>query len=95
MLKSISSPQVHTKKNERRAARHTTQSQSKGRVDTNVPVSIEEMLDFMGVISATSVNYSCALIASLDLTKTTSLTEQTLMPRQHAYRQQVCRLSNN
>lgn len=29
----------------------------------------EEMLDFMGVLSATLVNYSCALIARLELTE--------------------------
>lgn len=51
--------------------------------------SIEEMLDFTGVISATSVNYSCVLIVWLELTRTTSSSELTRRPRQRAYRQQL------
>ncbi len=62
---------------------YDTQCQRNGRVDTTVPASIEEMLDFTGVISATSVNYSCVLIVWLELTKTTSLNEQIHMPKQH------------
>lgn len=57
--------------------------------------SVEEMFDFTGVISAALVNYSCVLIVRLELTVTTSSTEWTHMPKQHAYRQQSYRLSNN
>lgn len=67
-------------KQQRAARRMTRACQRKGSLDTSMLVcesaSIEEMFDFTGVISATSVNYSCVLIVWLELTTTTSSTEQ-------------------
>lgn len=81
----------HFQKQHRRAARRMAHGVGGKRGWTAVCecASIEEMLDFTGVISATSVNYSCVLIVWLELTKTTSSTEQTHMHKQHAYIQQL------
>lgn len=56
-----------------------------GRVPQCGRASAKETIDFTGLISAISVNYSCVLIVWLEETKTASFTEQTCMLKQHVY----------
>lgn len=71
----------------RAAWAYDTRGRRRGRASATVwpRASAKEPIDFTGLISAISVNYSCVLIVWLEETKTTSLTEQTCMLRQHVY----------